>query len=65
MQEALIPEFDEALRIINSGEQVAIRKEVIEKLLAMGYIKHKDNGGWLSSGKGRMYLRKFHNHRQT
>jgi hypothetical protein len=53
----LPPLLDEALRIVKGGELVGIKIEVIERLLALGYIKHKYDGGWMTSSKGNLYLK--------
>lgn len=61
MIKTLPDELDQALRIISNDEQIGLKAEVINTLLDQGYITYKYGGGWMSTSKGRRYLKENNN----
>jgi len=57
----LPPDLDQALRIIASNEQIALKLPDINKLELAGFIAKNYFGGWKLSSKGRQYLKEYRN----
>lgn len=53
-----LPEhLDKALRVIANNDREGIDVAIINNLIESSYIKHKYDGGWMLSSKGRLYLK--------
>jgi hypothetical protein len=56
--EKLPPNLDLSLRAIHLNSDTPLNPAGIKKLLIAGYIKINYKGGWLTSSKGREYLKR-------
>lgn len=57
MSEKLPANLDKALRSISNQEFIALPKDDIRQLLALGYIRHTLIGRWLVNSMGWDYLK--------
>ena len=57
LSEKLPNDLDYTLRVIADNKDEALLMANIRKLLLIGYIANKYNGGWMVNSKGREYLK--------